>query len=193
MPRIAALLTYPIEWGRAVRVKGASVGPLGIDGDRRFRITDDSGAVLKGAALSQLFLEQRGAELVVSAAGLERLVVPSVGADLWFTTLLNKSAHCVARGAGEVVPLLATTTASLARLNQELPDVVGIERFAPSLVLEGTDPFEEDTWRAVKVGGARFHVTRAGPPRLGFGVELRLDGVAPVQLRPGQTLEVERG
>ena len=86
---------------------------------------------------------------------------------------------------------LATTTASLARLNQSLPEVLGIERFAPSLVLEGTDPFEEDQWRAVKVGGARFLVSPAGPPRLPFGVELRLDGEGPVQLRAGQTLEIE--
>ena len=192
MPRIAALLSYPIDWGHALRVKSVAVGPLGMDGDRRWRISDETGAILKGGALSQLFVEQRAAELVVSAAGLERLTLPSDGADAWFTKLLGKTARCTARPSGFAVPLLATTTASLGHLNQALPDVVGIERFAPSLVIEGTDPFEEDEWRAVKVGGARFHVTRAGPPRLRFGVELRLDGPGMVTLRAGQTLEVER-
>ena len=137
-------------------------------------------------------IEQRGAELVVSAAGLERISLPSDGADAWFTKLLEKNAHCVARPADAALPLLVTTTASLARLNQALPEVVGIERFAPSLVIEGTDPFEEDAWKAVKVGGARFSVIRAGPPRLAFGVELRLEGTTPVTLRAGQTLEIER-
>lgn len=192
MPRIAALLSYPIDWGHAVRVKSAAVGPLGMDGDRRWKITDETGVVARGAAMSQLFLDARGPELGVSAAGLERLTLPSDGADAWFSKLLGKSVKCVPRGPTEVVALLATTTASLARLNQALPDVVGIERFAPSLVLEGTDPFEEDKWKAVKVGGARFVVTRAGPPRLPFGVELRLEGTTPVTLRAGQTLEVEK-
>ncbi len=192
MPRIAALLSYPIDWGHAVRVKSATVGPLGMDGDRRWKVVDEAGAVTKGAAMSQLFLDVRATDLGVSAAGQERVSLPSDGADAWFSKLLGKPVKCVPRGAGEVAPLLATTAASLTRLNQALNDVVGIERFAPSLVLEGTDPFEEDSWRVVKLGGARFTVTRAGPPRLPFGVELRLEGATPVTLRPGQTLEVER-
>lgn len=191
MPRIAALLTYPVDWGRAVRVKSAAVGPLGIEGDRRYRITDEAGLELKGAALSQLFIELRGAELVVSAAGQERLALPSPAADGWFSMLLKTSARCVARG-DEAATVLATTTASLAHLNQQLPEAVGIERFAPSLILEGTDPFEEDSWHAVSVGGARFKVVPAQPPRLPFGVELRLEGTSPVTLRPGQSLDVER-
>ena len=193
MPRIAALLIYPVEWGRPVRVKGASVSALGIEGDRRFRITDDQGAVHRGPELSQLFFERRGAELAVSAAGCPRLALPSQQADAWFSKLLGRPAHCVPCHRGEGAALLATTVASLARLNQELAGVVGIERFAPSLVLEGSNPFEEDGWRAVRVGGARFTVVPAVAPRLPFGVELRLEGAATVQLRPGQTVEVERG
>ncbi|MFF1869096.1 MOSC domain-containing protein [Kitasatospora herbaricolor] len=77
-------------------------------------------------------------------------------------------------GPGESVstadgfPLLLTATASLTRLNeliaaenpgdggQELP----MTRFRPNLVVDGTEAWEEDTWRRIRIGELTFKVVK---------------------------------
>ncbi|MCX4750703.1 MOSC domain-containing protein [Kitasatospora sp. NBC_01287] len=61
-------------------------------------------------------------------------------------------------------PLLAITTSSLAALNGWLTDGgqpgVPKERFRANLVIEGTEPWEEDGWRRVRVGGLTFRAVK---------------------------------
>ncbi|GAA1258445.1 MOSC domain-containing protein [Kitasatospora nipponensis] len=61
-------------------------------------------------------------------------------------------------------PLLATTTASLAALNdwmaQEGAPALPMERFRPNLVIEGTEPWEEDGWRRIAVGELTFRAVK---------------------------------
>ncbi|MFC9329831.1 MOSC domain-containing protein [Kitasatospora sp. NPDC057015] len=65
-------------------------------------------------------------------------------------------------------PLLLTTTASLARLNEliaaEHPEDAGedlpMTRFRPNLVVDGTQAWEEDTWRRIRVGELTFRVVK---------------------------------
>jgi uncharacterized protein YcbX len=66
---------------------------------------------------------------------------------------------------GEVVsfadafPFLLATEASLADLNARLPAGSGplpMDRFRPNLVVEGSEPFEEDRWESLVIGGLRF-------------------------------------
>ncbi|WP_371477965.1 MOSC domain-containing protein [Kitasatospora sp. NBC_00315] len=77
-------------------------------------------------------------------------------------------------GAGSSVsmadgfPLLLTTTASLERLNaliaEEHPEdghrPLPMTRFRPNLVVDGTEPWEEDTWRRIRVGDLVFRVVK---------------------------------
>ncbi|MET9614792.1 MOSC domain-containing protein [Kitasatospora indigofera] len=77
-------------------------------------------------------------------------------------------------GPGETVsmadgfPLLLTATASLARLNEliaaENPEDGGQElpmtRFRPNLVVDGTEAWEEDTWRRIRIGELTFKVVK---------------------------------
>lgn len=68
--------------------------------------------------------------------------------------------------AGETVsfadgfPLLLTTDASLGELNRRLPFAIGMERFRPNLVVEGTVPFAEDGWQRIRVGQMTFRVSK---------------------------------
>ena len=58
-------------------------------------------------------------------------------------------------------PVLLTTTASLAELNRRLAEPVPMERFRPNLVIDGIgQPFAEDGWRCVRVGGVVFRVVK---------------------------------
>ncbi|MFE3114062.1 MOSC domain-containing protein [Kitasatospora indigofera] len=77
-------------------------------------------------------------------------------------------------GPGETVsmadgfPLLLTATASLTRLNEliaaENPEDGGqrlpMTRFRPNLVVDGTEAWEEDTWRRIRIGELTFKVVK---------------------------------
>ena len=53
-------------------------------------------------------------------------------------------------------PLLVTTLASLGDLETRLGRGVGMDRFRANLVVEGAEPWAEDGWRQLAVGGVRF-------------------------------------
>lgn len=194
MPRIAAILIYPVGGCRGVRVKSCGLSARGLEGDRRWKLIEADGApVAQEPALARVWVEQKGPALWLVAAGMDRLPLADESlAGAWCSKLLGRPVRCLQDDGP--APLLATTTASLAALNQALPQSVGVELFGPNLVLEGTDPFAEDGWAAVKVGGVRFlaspHPHRLRTP---FGVTLtpQLAGAAPASLRAGQGLDVE--
>ncbi|OAI91074.1 molybdenum cofactor sulfurase [Rhizobium sp. GHKF11] len=60
--------------------------------------------------------------------------------------------------------ILVTTTASLAALNDNMrengEDDVGMERFRPNIVLETDEPWAEDGWAAIEIGGIRFDLVK---------------------------------
>ncbi|MCY4674912.1 MAG: MOSC domain-containing protein [Bacteroidetes bacterium] len=57
-------------------------------------------------------------------------------------------------------PLLCTTEASLTMLNEKLPAPIPMERFRPNVVVSGGAPFEEDTWRRLRIGEVVFAVVK---------------------------------
>jgi uncharacterized protein YcbX len=63
----------------------------------------------------------------------------------------------------DAAPLLLTTDASLARLNdwlaQEGAAPIGHDRFRPNVVVDGAEPFAEDHWDGVLMGGVEFRRT----------------------------------
>ncbi len=71
----------------------------------------------------------------------------------------------------DAFPVTLASHASLARLNEwialaalargeEAPTPLPIQRFRPNLVIDGAEPFAEDTWSTVIVGEVTFRVTR---------------------------------
>jgi uncharacterized protein len=200
MPRIAAILIYPVEGCRGVRVKGCALTSRGLDGDRRWKVIAEDGAPFTGdqaRVLGKVWVEQTGSQLWASAAGLDRLLlVPEAceGAGAWFSRLLSRPVRATRLAHADFSgPMVATTTASLAALNQQLPKSVTVDVFRPNFVLEGTDPFVEDTWTAVSVGGVRCAVApnpHSLRPQFGITLEPALAGAASVQLRAGQSLEI---
>jgi uncharacterized protein YcbX len=57
-------------------------------------------------------------------------------------------------------PYLLIGEGSLADLNSRLPDPVPMNSFRPNLVVAGSEPFEEDTWKRVRIGPTEFHVVK---------------------------------
>jgi uncharacterized protein YcbX len=109
--------------------------------------------------------------------------VAGAAADAWFSAFLGQPARLVylddpTRRAvdpefgrdGDVVsfadgyPLLATNTGSLDQLGEWLADAgeapVPMNRFRPSVVLTGFEPWAEDRWRRVRIGSVSFRVAK---------------------------------
>ncbi len=57
-------------------------------------------------------------------------------------------------------PYLIISQASLDDLNGRLTDRVGMERFRPNLVIAGGTAFQEDAWRRIHIGAARFDLVK---------------------------------
>jgi len=113
-----------------------------------------------------------------------RAASAGAGADAWFAGLLGLPAHLMylddptlrpadpqVSQPGDVVsfadafPVLIASTASLDLLNDWIADARGpefgpldIRRFRPNLVVTGADPFAEDSWSRIRIGGTEFRV-----------------------------------
>jgi uncharacterized protein YcbX len=57
-------------------------------------------------------------------------------------------------------PFMIATEASLQDLNSRLTEPVGMDRFRPNFVVSGAEPFAEDNWKLVTIGGVNFHVAK---------------------------------
>ncbi len=76
--------------------------------------------------------------------------------------LLNDTNTAPPVSLADEAPFLLTTTASLDDLNARLAvrgkQTVAMERFRPNIVVRGTYPWEEDTWKRIKIGSQEFEV-----------------------------------
>jgi uncharacterized protein YcbX len=57
-------------------------------------------------------------------------------------------------------PYLIASQASLDDLNARLDVPVPMDRFRPNLVIEGGTPYQEDAWRELLIGTARFRLVK---------------------------------
>ena len=57
-------------------------------------------------------------------------------------------------------PILVTTMASLADLSRRLGADITMRRFRPNLVIEGAEPWAEDAWRRIRIGGVELRVVK---------------------------------
>lgn len=95
-------------------------------------------------------------------------------AAAWFSALLDADCRLVrftghratSRGGGEVMfadgyPLLVVSAESLADLNARLDEPLPMNRFRPSLVIEGLGAYAEDAVRLLRVGETVIEMVKA--------------------------------
>jgi uncharacterized protein YcbX len=58
-------------------------------------------------------------------------------------------------------PLLVCSLASLAALNERLPQPIPMNRFRPNIVLEGDVPWAEDRYRTLRIGALTLKLVKA--------------------------------
>lgn len=62
-------------------------------------------------------------------------------------------------GFADSNPILIAGAASINDLNARLAEPIPIRRFRPNIVVTGAEPYEEDGWSRVEVGGVRLRKT----------------------------------
>ena len=64
----------------------------------------------------------------------------------------------------DAYPVLVATTGSLSRLNTEIERRGGapvpMRRFRPNIVVDGADPWTEDFWQTLRIGGAEIELVK---------------------------------
>jgi uncharacterized protein YcbX len=203
--RLLSLHRYPIKACHGHDLTTATVGPLGLDGDRRWMITDADGTFitqrqlpalarlqptitadglhLRGGNGETIEVRQPSTDAATLTVQVWRSTVtaPLAAAPVhaWLSRQLDRECRLVympddlvrttnpdySRPGDRVsfadgYPLLLTTQASLDRLNGELEAPVPMERFRPNLVVTGSEPFAEETWQQITIGGTVFDVVK---------------------------------
>ena len=57
-------------------------------------------------------------------------------------------------------PMLLTSQSSLADLSERVGSGIAMRRFRPNFVIAGAAPWEEDTWRVIRIGKVQFRVAK---------------------------------
>ena len=149
-PRLASLLATPLEGGLVLAAEGRPA------------------LVLATAAFPDEHVDVTVWRQTVSAQCCgER-------ADQWISDYLGSEARLVHFGArsrrpikdvsdrevgfADGYPLLLTSEASLADLQEACPSPLVMEQFRPNIVVAGADPWAEDSWRRIRIGALEFEV-----------------------------------
>lgn len=104
-----------------------------------------------------------GVRLVVQASDDER------SSNAYFVPAAARSisGQTPAVALSDGFPILIACQASLDELNRRLvaksKPPLPMSRFRPNIVIEGTEPFEEDYWKVIRIGDAVLHVVKGCP------------------------------
>jgi hypothetical protein len=139
--------------------------------------------LLKAPGMDELAVELPGAEAELRGVVVWRdsLQVPDAGdaAAAWLSRWLERPCRLVqipverarqvntayARpgdkvGFADGFPLLLIGQASLDDLSARVGRPLEMLRFRPNLVIEGSEPYAEDDWKRIRIGGLEFRVAK---------------------------------
>lgn len=100
--------------------------------------------------------------------GIERCRLVGIGPEYQRTVMLNPKqgdevpVESAPLSLADEAPYLLTSIASLEDLNARLRkrghDAIDMRRFRPNIVVDGVRPWEEDTWKRIRIGKIEFAV-----------------------------------
>lgn len=164
--KVAALFVYPVKACAATALEAADAEPLGLAGDRRFALIDESGVAITQRdhpILATVRPSLASHKLQLDLGGLAEMTIDqfteAATVDVWGKRIAALAAPqrltatlaeyvgaplrvvrldpAAERSFADSRPVLVTTSAMLAALNGALASAVGMERFRPNIVLDG--------------------------------------------------------
>jgi uncharacterized protein YcbX len=66
-------------------------------------------------------------------------------------------------GFADGYPILVISEESLSDLNSRLDSPVPMNRFRPNMVVKGCEPFAEDAWKRIRIGGIEMAIVKPCP------------------------------
>lgn len=176
---VSGLFRYPVKSCRRVELTQAQVFANGIAGDREYMVIEPDGKLVTQRDVAALALVD-SAEVVAACAptgelraaqvfswqglgedqgdAVAQLVGDRVGREVRVVRFPKNHRRATRFGGGQTMyadgyPLLVASTSSLAEVNRWLEEPVPMERFRPSIVLDGLDgPFVEDDIASITIG-----------------------------------------
>ncbi len=143
---------------------------------------DGEKLIVDAPNMSQLVLQQCNQENIVQASVWNDICDAIDCGDTaasWFSEFLQTEARLVYFAddtvrqcdpeyaqPGEITafsdgfPYLLINQASLDDLNQRLKSPVEMRRFRPNLVIDGSEPFAEDSWKRIRIGDITFRLVK---------------------------------
>lgn len=161
LPELFLIRADPVaDGGLVLRADGMPELPVPVPNGDRVDVTMFGGApmpALRASSEAAAWLSQAtgraGLSLVWCCAPEERQLNPQ------FSTGDDQAAF------QDGYPLTVASMASLARLNDWIlasgGDALTVDRFRPNIVIDGNEPFAEDTWHTVQVGAVRFRAAKS--------------------------------
>ena len=110
-------------------------------------------AEIYGDEINQWFSEKLGVpcRLAVMTEKSQRKVSPFAAVRKFQDTV----------SFADACPFLLIGENSLTELNEKMGKSVPMNRFRPNFVIEGSEPFAEDSWKKIKIGNTIFHIVKA--------------------------------
>lgn len=185
--RVSRLFRYPVKSARRIEVDETEVRSTGLAGDREYMVVDPDGDVVTMREVHALGLlepaevidacEQTGDLRPVriwSWHGLGEdqgdavadLVSRHAGTQLRVVRFPERHRRATDVGGGETMypdgyPLLVASMRSLDEVNSWLDEPVPMERFRPSIVLDGLEqPFVEDDIAAIAINDVHIDLVK---------------------------------
>lgn len=169
--RVDQLWRYPVKSVGGETLASATVGVLGIEGDRVVAVQDERGEVTWAGAIPALMRVRAAtvgagvAELVLPDGERFRSDAPDAGSRL--SAAVNAKVNLVGHQPDQPgAALHVLTTTSLRSLGSALPEsAIDATRFRPNLVLDGVlgSAYPESGWigRRMAIGALRLRFTGA--------------------------------
>lgn len=184
---VAGLFRYPLKSGRRVELFEAEIVETGIVGDREYMVIEPDGTLVSQREVNELALLE--SQEVIAACEATGDLVPAkvfswnglgedqgdtvatilsrrLGRDVRVVRFPRNHRRATGRGGGSTMyadgyPLLVASTRSLAEVNSWLDEPVPMERFRPSIVLDGLDePFIEDDIASLTIGEVHIDMVK---------------------------------